>query len=229
MYANSPAIVSAQTQPHPRLSDIVERHRQSAYQRPLAAHSSAAWQRLNAWLARRPEAALILDSGCGTGASTVGLAMRYPEAKVVGVDQSADRLGRSGPVVDGLIAVADHAVLVRADLADLWRLMLADGVRPRRHLLWYPNPWPKPVHLMRRWHAHPVMPTLLALGGELELRSNWRVYIDEFAQALSVFGLSSVIEEVVTTLPPVTPFERKYRDSGHPLWRLSTQLPERTA
>ena len=225
MYANSPSIVSAQAQPHPRLSDIVERHRWTSYRRPIAAHSRAAWLQLQAWLAQRPQLPLILDSGCGTGVSTSGLAVRYPHASVVGVDQSADRLGRSGRAVDGLIAVADQAVLVRADLVDLWRLMWADGVRPRQHLLWYPNPWPKPVHLMRRWHAHPVMPTLLALGGELELRSNWRVYIDEFAQALAVYGLSSVIEEV-TTLPPVTPFERKYRDSGHPLWRLSAHLTE---
>jgi hypothetical protein len=54
------------------------------------------------------------------------------------------------------------------DLVDYWRLMRKAYVRPARHYLFYPNPWPKIGHLPRRWHGHPVFPALLALGGPLQ-------------------------------------------------------------
>jgi tRNA G46 methylase TrmB len=65
-----------------------------------------------------------------------------------------------------------------------------------------------------------VFPTLLALGGQIELRSNWRVYVEEFALALARHGWLFDVAPVTGSGDPVTPFERKYRDSGHPLWRL---------
>lgn len=217
MYANSPKIESTQSEPHPRLRQVLDRHRHHAYQRPLAAHSRAAFEHMREWIGARDHVGLILDSGCGTGASTLGIAHAFPDYAVVGVDQSALRLQRSP-------YMPDNALLLRARLEDLWRVMLAKDLRPTRHFLWYPNPWPKPEHLMRRWHGHPVFPILLQLGGVLELRSNWRIYIDEFRLALESFGISSAIREVDATAEPATPFERKYRDSGHALWRLNANL-----
>ena len=221
MYANSPTIESAQNGPHRRLSELLQRHRDNPWRQPVAEHSRAAWVELRAWLAPRSGLPLILDSGCGTGVSSIGLAARNPDSVVVGIDQSRQRLSRWGDVATGLLQVADNAALLRAPLQDLWRLLLADGIRPQQQLIWYPNPWPKPEHLSRRWHAHPVFPTLLALGGAIELRSNWRIYVDEFAQALALHGWHSAIVSIDPGDEPVTPFERKYRDSGHALWRLT--------
>lgn len=49
----------------------------------------------------RPGARLVVDAGCGTGRTTVDLARRFPEARVMGVDASAEMLaqatGRSDP------------------------------------------------------------------------------------------------------------------------------------
>ena len=221
MYANSPVIESAQIEAHQRLAEVVERHRVNAWRQPIAEHSRLAWAALRDWLTPRLKLPLILDSGCGTGASSIGLAACNPGSVIVGVDQSVQRLSRHGEVGEGLLQLADNAALLRAPLQDLWRLMLAEGIRPHRHLIWYPNPWPKPQHLQRRWHAHPVFPSLLALGGTLEERSNWRIYVDEFSLALAMNGWSSDIALVDADADPVTPFERKYRDSGHPLWRLA--------
>jgi len=226
MYANSPLVVSTQLAPHRRLLETVLRHRASLYQRPIAAHSLRAFAALRECLAQWPQRPLVLDSGCGTGLSTLSLAQQYEHASVIGIDQSADRLA---PLVAGLRLLAPHALLLHAPLEDIWRLLQSHGFTLQRHLIWYPNPWPKPQHLLRRWHGHPVFPSLLALGGELELRSNWRVYIDEFAQALQVFGLDSVITQINPTQEPVTPFERKYRDSGHPLWQLRAVIPRAVA
>lgn len=223
MYANSPAVESAQDGPHRRLSEVVGRHRANAWRQPIANHSRVAWQALKAWMQPRSGMPLILDSGCGTGASSIALAAANPQSVVVGVDQSLERLSRQGELRGGLLPFAENAALLRAPLQDLWRLLLADGVSLQRHLIWYPNPWPKPEHLQRRWHAHAVFPTLLALGGDIELRSNWRIYVDEFAQALALHGWDSATTPIEVGDNPATPFERKYRDSGHPLWRLAAR------
>src|SRR5450631_3932977 len=43
--------------------------------------------------ARRPE--VVVDLGCGAGAATIGLAQRWPDARIVGVDSSAEMLDRA--------------------------------------------------------------------------------------------------------------------------------------
>ena len=43
--------------------------------------------------ARRPEG--VVDLGCGAGAATIGLAQRWPDARIVGVDSSAEMLDRA--------------------------------------------------------------------------------------------------------------------------------------
>jgi tRNA G46 methylase TrmB len=222
---NSPTIQSAQDAPHRRLAETVERHLQHTWRQPIAEHSRRAFDKLCAWRSARASMPLVLDSGCGNGASTLVLAAVHSDCAVVGIDQSRARLWYHLGPVDDLAPVAGHAVVLRAPLQDVWRLLHAQGTHLHRHLLWYPNPWPKPEHLGRRWHAHPVFPTLLALGGELELRSNWRVYVDEFALALSAHGWPSAVAQVPESGEPATPFERKYRDSGHALWRLTASAP----
>ena len=117
---------------------------------------------------------------------------------------------------------------MRADLVDFWRLALAEGWQPQRHYLLYPNPYPKPRHLKMRWQGHPVFPAIVALGGRLELRSNWRLYVEEFALALrQATGLEAGVERYHPGDVCLSPFEEKYHRSGQPLWRLVVSLPYR--
>jgi len=160
---------------------------------------------------------LVLDSGCGTGESTAALARVHPDCLVVGIDKSRARLDKA-PELPG------NARLVRAELADFWRLAHAAGWQPARHYLLYPNPWPKPAHLKRRWHAHPAFPHLLALGGRLALRSNFELYVDEFARALALAGVVDVKVVSFEADDSISPFERKYRLSGHRLFQLTATL-----
>ncbi|HMB39804.1 MAG TPA: methyltransferase domain-containing protein [Wenzhouxiangellaceae bacterium] len=161
---------------------------------------------------------LVLDSGCGTGWSTARLAERYRDSIVLGIDRSATRLKRfRGPQLSNMRRV-------RARAEDFWRLLAADAVRPARHFLLYPNPWPKAAHLRRRWHGHPVFPQLLSLGGQLELRTNWDTYAEEFRLAGGICGMATPPVVSFSVASPLTPFERKYADSGHRLYRLSLNL-----
>jgi len=212
--ADSRAPRSSQIVPHPRLEEVVRRHLATRWRQPIrehskhviAAHSSLAGKKL------------IVDAGCGTAQSTRALARQNPGCAVIGVDRSSSRLARA-PVLPA------NACIVRAELADFWRLALSADWRLYRHYLLYPNPWPKPGHLQRRWHAHPVWPDLLALGGRLEMRTNFERYAEEFARALDLSGHSNHLQ--MLSLQPeaaISPFEAKYLRSSHRLFRVIADL-----
>ena len=223
MYANSRAISTRQLAPHEALESRLKRMMAAPWRRPYADHSVAAFDKAARWkLAHQAiySEGLILDSGCGVGMSTRHLATTFPSHLVIGIDRSADRLTRDhGPL-------PDNAMLIRADLCDFWRLALEAEWQPDQHYLLYPNPYPKASHLKRRWQGHPVFPTLMALGGRIELRSNWDIYVQEFAQAIAIVtGLAiPAVEHYQPEDDFWTPFEKKYHDSGQALWRCVTSL-----
>lgn len=244
MYANSSPIASSQVGIHDQLASQVAKHAAVRYLKPINSYNRVAFDdSIAAWRAAG-KMPLILDAGCGVGLSTLHLANLFPEHFVIGVDQSADRLARK-TMWPG--AVPSNCIKVRADLVDYWRLMHETGIYPDRQYLLYPNPWPKKHHLGRRWHGHPVFPTIVALGGHFECRSNWRIYIDECASALNQLTAAKVATEpylpCVTPIHEqadgamqtaritpeshtmsITPFEQKYLASGHSLWRCRTHM-----
>ena len=220
MFANSRAVESTQMAPQTRLAEVVRKHLATDFRREPGAAGRQAFAAVAERLARSP---FILDAGCGTGASTIALAQQFRDRLIVGVDKSAARL-RVGQRVSTLANV----VLLRCDLVDFWQLAAAAGLHCERQYLLYPNPWPKPEHLKRRWHAHPVLPSLVALGGEIELRTNWRVYAEEFAQALGIVGIRARCETFAPDTA-LTPFERKYAASGHELWRVTARSDRSSA
>jgi len=218
---NSRFISSAQDGPHRDLEELVRRHMAHPFRKPILDYNRQAFAAaMAARAAWQPDAPLILDAGCGVGWSTLRLAEQFPDHFVFGVDQSSDRIGRGKPM-----ELPANAVLIRADLVDFWRLLAEHGVRLARHYNLYPNPWPKIGHLARRWQGHAVFPVWRELGGELECRSNWRIYIEEMAQALSLLTGLPVAAEPWATDDPMTPFEKKYLASGHQLWRCRVSLP----
>lgn len=222
MFANSRSVTSNQSGIHDDLEKVVRRHLQHPWRAPFADHDVRAFARLQQWREEQgAERPLMLDSGCGTGRSSLSLARRHPDALVVGVDQSAARLERAGRRFQ---ALPDNLLLLRSDCAGLWRLMLGAGWQLTRHQILYPNPWPKSAHLKRRWHGHPVWPTLLSLGGELEMRSNWPLYLQEVQAALGISGIQAELSALPRQTEPLTDFEEKYQASGQVNWRLTASL-----
>ena len=193
--------------------------------------------------------AVILDSGCGTGESTIHIARRFPAIPVIGIDKSFARLNKAGnPSQTAGEDVPPNAFWIRAELLDFWRLAL-DLVKACKwtipyHAVYYPNPWPKQSEATRRFHMHPIFPTLLALSNVTELRTNWEIYAREFAEAAKIVlsectetgtatemgvataaGMTSEAAMTITCesfdpAAPETAFERKYKDAGQKLWKV---------
>jgi len=223
---HSAPISSRQSGVHEQLPRLLEKHAATPFRKPIADFNRVAFEAsIDLWRAAGA-APLILDTGCGVGWSTRHLALQYSDHFVIGIDQSADRLARQAIHWPG--PPSENLCFVRADLVDYWRLLLDAAIFPARQYLLYPNPWPKIGHLARRWHGHAVFPSIVALGGQIECRSNWRVYVEEFAAALNQLGGTRLRPAAVCTnyLPvtPMTPFERKYLASGHALWRCQTEI-----
>lgn len=200
-------------QPAPRpfaVDAALERRRRTRHRAARTEHGRATYEQI----ARARHAhggGLVLDSGCGTGEGTRALAARHPDALVVGVDKSADRLARGGgPSRSG-------ALLVRGDVVELWSRMAEAGWRVDAHYLLYPNPWPKPSQLRRRWYGHPAFCDLLAISRRIETRTNWEVYARELAHAFERATWRARLRAIAAPVG-LTAFERKYAASGHQLW-----------
>lgn len=216
---NAGLVSSSQTDIHPRLHEFTQKHQMHPWKQPLHQPTVDAWARLKNEHEFARGDSFILDSGCGTGASSIQLAELNPACKVLGVDQSISRLTTNG-VFDGFYA-NNNLILMRAELSSLWRLMLAEGYQPQLHCLLYPNPWPKSSQVKRRWHAHPVFPDLLSLGSQLELRCNWEIYAQEFAAAAGQLCKSVFEVKSFTGAANSTPFEQKYLARGQALFTVN--------
>jgi tRNA G46 methylase TrmB len=217
---DSRIISSNQAGIHQDLEKLLRRHLGSRFRRPFPDYSLQVFEQANQQVSQH-RGPIILDSYCGVGESTVNIARQFPEALVIGVDKSSHRLDKHETHAGD--QPVENYQLYRADVDDFWRLSVAAGWQLQRHYLLYPNPWPKSTHLKRRVHGSPLFPTLLELGGRVELRSNWPVYVQEFAEALSIAGHLSDLHSFLPE-PAITPFERKYQASGQTLWRCTSQL-----
>lgn len=218
-HGNSKTVDSNQSGPHDKLTDIVLRHLQHASRKPFNQHTVEAFEHTCEWLGQW-QGPLIMDSCCGVGESTALIAAQNPQARVIGIDKSALRTGKHRENYRG---DSENYLIVRADLNDFWRLAHQKEWRLDQHYLLYPNPYPKSAHIQRRWHGSAAFADLLRLGGRLQVRSNWNIYIEEFAMALNIAGVPSRTEEYSST-SPMTPFERKYWDSGQSSWQVSADL-----
>ena len=211
---NSRSITTNQQGVHDKLDELVARYQRATNQRPVSAHTQQAFDDVSAWLDGF-DGGIILDSCCGVGESTARLADRYPDYRVIGIDKSQSRLEKHA----NYASVQTNYQVVRADVNDFWRLVVAAGWPVAKHYLLYPNPYPKASQVQKRWHGSPAMQALMALCDETEVRSNWLVYLLEFAQAAKHYGRISDIR-ALSGNDAFTPFERKYTASGQTCWQL---------
>jgi len=223
---DSRVIISNQIGLNEKLDEVVLKHLQHDFKKPYQTHTLKAFKKIEKWVEQQGKP-IIFDSCCGVGESTYHIAKAHPEAIILGMDKSADRLSKHP--VDGELSIDDldsninNYQLLQVNLNDFWRLAVEANWTLSHHYLLYPNPWPKAKHLQRRWHGSAVFPSIIELGGKLDLRSNWFTYVEEFQRALQLAGKESKTD-IYSAEQAITPFERKYWASGQKSLRLMCDL-----
>lgn len=221
---NSKKVESNQSGIHKDLQKLVLRYLHSEFHRPIAEHTKAAFAAADKFRSRF-NLPVVLDSGCGTGLSTIALAKRFPQNPVIGIDKSEVRLSKADARIKTSEELPKNLFYIRAELLDFWKLAFESGWDILFHALFYPNPWPKQSELRYRFHAHPIFPILTQLSPHLEMRTNWEIYADEFHFALEIANRhlklnARIQKEEFMPDTPISAFEKKFKDSGHALWRI---------
>ena len=217
-------ITSPQHGIHPNLEKVVTKHLQTTSLRPIAAHNQFAFERAYQWWKDNGKPPVMLDSACGTGESSRHLATSHPNHVVIGLDQSIKRLQNSNNN-----HLPDNCLLLHCECTDFWRLADQAQWQFEKHTLLYPNPYPKTQHLQRRWHGEAAFRSLLNISQHIELRTNWKIYAEEFYHALLIsqkagITLSRILFEQYQPTTTITAFERKYLMSEHDLWRVTANI-----
>ena len=234
------SVTSNQIDIYKNLEAVVRKYATTTFLRPVADHTREAFEHACEFVRTfyGTDVAgcveIVLDSGCGTGESTLHLARKFPNVPVIGIDKSAVRLSKAGNERQLEVSAGDscdvpaNAFWVRAELLDFWRLALekvnAGEWNILHHALYYPNPWPKESEANRRFHLHPIFPVLMRLSPVTELRTNWEIYAREYKEAARIAGdcLSLNVSAECSAFSPENPetaFERKYQTAGQELYR----------
>lgn len=167
---------SNQLTTHKNLTPTVKKHINCAYKKPTALHNEKEFKKI---LSNIANSKFIIDTGCGTGLSTEYLAELNPKYHILGLDKSTNRLSKAS-------SSSKNLSFHRIDLIDFFLLADKNNLKSEITYFLYPNPWPKSEHLKRRWHAHPIFPKILNCSKQIVLRTDWKIYLDEFKDALKI-------------------------------------------
>jgi tRNA G46 methylase TrmB len=218
--SNKSSIVhSKQIGIHKDLESKLKKHLANPFRKPYRPFSAEIFHKANKVI-NNANLPIILDSGCGTGESSLVLSQQNIDALIVGIDKSEKRLDKF--ISDDNFYTKDNLILIRADVIDIWRMIKQSNWSIKKHYLLYPNPWPKKDQLKRRWHGHPVFPEMLDICDNIELRTNWQIYAEEFQYALEFVIDKFVSIDTIEADQFISPFEKKYYESGHELYRVTS-------
>ena len=214
MRKSSARILTNQTGPHPKLkqSPVGASTYMACY--PVSLNVLEICQKIKKEQ-DKSDWSLLLDSGCGTGDSTINIAKSYPDYLVIGIDKSSKRLNQAQQKIK-----SENVRFITANLVEFWIGLKLVNASIAANFILYPNPWPKQKHLKKRWHAHPVMPLLPVISKYIELRTNWRIYAEEFCNSLTKLTGAVMTVEKINPHNPISAFEQKYFESNHDLFRL---------
>ncbi len=204
---------------HKDLLEIIKRYNITSFKRPIPQRAHDNLKNILSWLGPLSLDDVILDLGCGVGESTYHIAIDNPGCAVIGIDKSASRINRNNQYKKNAPV---NMYLLREDVIDIIRLIYTtqELFRVKKIYILYPNPWPKANGIKKRWHGNPIFAFLMSFTCEIEVRSNWKNYLDEFSVAASTYHKKCLEVDSYTPEKIVTPFERKYLNSSHTLFRL---------
>ncbi|WP_163696352.1 tRNA (guanosine(46)-N7)-methyltransferase TrmB [Mycolicibacterium sarraceniae] len=169
-----------------------------------------------AWFGR--QAPVVLEIGCGTGTSTLGMALTEPAIDVVAVEVYRRGLAQLLAAVDR--EALTNIRLIRGDAVDVLEHMFATGELTGTRVF-FPDPWPKSRHHKRRL----LQPNTIALiadrlrpGGVLHAATDHAGYAEQIAEAGDAEPLLVRVQPAdelpISVQRPTTKYETKARHAG---------------
>ena len=165
-------------------------------------------------------APLYVDLGCGDGSFLCEMARQLPKKNFLGIERLTKRVEKVRRKAEKI----ENVRVLRADTLFAVRYLLPESSVETFYLL-FPDPWPKRRHQFRRTFTRDFLD---AVADALEQHGVLRVATDQFDYFHQIERVSRahLQFQVVPPSPdaavlPVTKFERKFRDQGLSIHRLT--------
>jgi len=165
-------------------------------------------------------APLHIDLGCGDGSFLCEMAQQFPKRNFLGIERLTKRVEKVRCRAEEI----QNVRVLRADTLFAVRYLLPESSVETFYLL-FPDPWPKRRHQFRRIFTRDFLD---AIAIALEKHGVLRVATDQLDYFHKIERLSRahLQFQVVPRSPddgvlPVTKFERKFREQGAPIHRLT--------
>ena len=163
-------------------------------------------------------APLHVDLGCGDGSFLCTMARQFPERNFLGIERLTKRVEKVRCEVEKI----ENVRVLRADTLSALRYLLPAGSVETFYLL-FPDPWPKRRHQFRRVFTRDFLDAVAAAlenHGVLRVATDQLEYfhqIERLSRAHSWFEVADYHDVVL----PSTKFERRFREQGAPIYRLT--------
>jgi tRNA (guanine-N7-)-methyltransferase len=165
-------------------------------------------------------APLHVDLGCGDGSFLCAMAQQFPKTNFLGIERLTKRVEKVRRKAEKI----ENVRVLRADTLFAVRYLLPKNSVETFYLL-FPDPWPKRRHQLRRIFTRDF---LEAIAAALEENGILRVATDQLDYFHQIERLSRahLQFQVAQRSPddavlPETKFERKFREQGAPIHRLT--------
>lgn len=163
-------------------------------------------------------APLEVDLGCGDGSFLCELAQHFPERNFLGVDKLAGRVAKT---CRKAIALENVRVL-NLEISYAARYLLPEE-SVETFYLFFPDPWPKRRHHRRRLVTRDFLDSIaraLVSTGSLRIATDQRDYFEQIERTVQNHSEFTIVGDVDL---PVTKFEKRFRQQGVQIYRLSLQ------
>lgn len=165
-------------------------------------------------------APLHVDLGCGDGSFLCQMAQRFPKRNFLGIERLSKRVEK----VRRKAAKIENVRVLRADTSFAVRYLLPESSVETFYLL-FPDPWPKRRHQFRRIFTLDFLDTIavaLERQGALRVATDQSNYFDQIERLSRAHLQFQVVPQLPEdSLFPLTRFERKFREQGAPIYRLT--------
>jgi len=172
----------------------------------------------------RRNAPLHVDLGCGDGSFLCEMARQFPKRNFLGIERLTKRVEKVRRKAEKI----ENVRVLRADTLFAVRYLLPESSVEAFYLL-FPDPWPKRRHQVRRIFTRDFLDAIAVAQekhGVLRIATDQLDYfhqIERLSRAHLQFQV--VPQSPDDSLFPVTKFERKFREQGAPVYRLTLRKP----